>query len=272
MGRITLSLRGTVAARIDLADMSPDHFAHLDERDIAAEPLRIGRQTARVGDIFDVRGGRADEIVIEGALQRVDGIGSGMSGGRLIVDGDAGAFVGALMSGGVIEARGRVGAEAGIGMSGGTLRVRGDAGDRLGANLPGASHGMTGGEIVVSGSAGREVGARCRRGLIVVAGSVGPEAGRAMVAGTIVVSGDIGACPGRGNRRGSIVALAGVDVPATYRYACTYDPPYLRLLFRYLSREYGFVGATPPGAISRFRRYCGDAGQPGKGEFLVRDA
>ena len=269
MSRIILTMRERGATRIDLADVSPDALAHLDEREIAALPVRAGRQTLPLGELFAVQGGRADEVVIQGALQHVDGIGGGMSGGRLIVEGDAGAFVGALMSGGTIEARGRVGDDAGIGMSGGTLRIWGDAGDRLGGGLPGASRGMTGGEIVVSGSAGREAGARCRRGLIVVAGSVGPEAARAMVAGTLLVLATVGPWPGRANRRGSIVALGRIDVPATYRYACTYDAPYVRFLLRYVAHQYGIEGTRRSDPRARYRRYCGDATKPGKGEILV---
>ena len=71
-----------------------------------------------------------------------------------------------------------------------------------------------------------------------------------------------------GNKRGSLVALGPVDVPATYTYACTYEPVFIRLLMTHLSRRYGLV--IPPGALDGpYRRYCGDAsGGIGKGEIL----
>ena len=118
------------------------------------------------------------------------------------------------------------------------------------------------------GSAGDEVAARARRGLVVVGGDAGEHAARAMIAGTLVVVGRTGAHAGRGNKRGSLVAIGGIDVPPTYRYACTYQPPHLRLTFTYLHRRYGF---PVDGRIldGRFRRYCGDAGEIGKGEILV---
>jgi formylmethanofuran dehydrogenase subunit C len=127
---------------------------------------------------------------------------------------------------------------------------------------------MTGGEIVVNGSVGPEAGARARRALVAVAGDAGDHAGRAMIAGTLIVFGRVGRHAGRGSKRGSIVAVGGVEVPATYRYACTYHPPHVRLLVTYLRRRYGLSGADAA-LDHRFQRFCGDAGDPGKGEILV---
>jgi formylmethanofuran dehydrogenase subunit C len=154
-------------------------------------------------------------------------------------------------------------------MTGGVLTVSGSAGDRLCAATAGAAKGMTGGEAVVLGSAGRDAGARARRGLIVVGGDTGADAARDIIAGTVVVFGRTGPEPGRRSKRGSIVAVGGIDVPPTYRYACTYEPPYVRLVMTYLRRTYGLsVGDDVIGGS--YRRYCGDIGHPGKGEILER--
>jgi formylmethanofuran dehydrogenase subunit C len=126
---------------------------------------------------------------------------------------------------------------------------------------------MSGGEILVSGTVGHEAGARARRGLIAIGGRAGDDLARDIVAGTVVAFGRVGARPGLGNRRGSIIALGGIDVPSTYRLACTYEPPFVRLLMTYLSRH--FSAPISRAIISgRYRRYCGDAGLPGKGEIL----
>jgi formylmethanofuran dehydrogenase subunit C len=130
---------------------------------------------------------------------------------------------------------------------------------------------MSGGEILVLGSAGAEAGARMRRGLIVVAGDADRDAGRAMIAGSLVVLGSCGDGPGRGNKRGSIVVGGRVAVPPTYRFACTYQPPHVRLTLRYLVRRLG-LEVDNSFIDSVFRRYCGDAGDPGKGEILERVA
>jgi formylmethanofuran dehydrogenase subunit C len=141
-------------------------------------------------------------------------------------------------------------------------------GDRLGAATAGAAKGMHGGEIVVRGSAGAEAGARARRGLIVVGGDTGPNAARAMIAGTLLVLGRTGPGAGLQNKRGSIVAVGPVDVPPTYRYACTYQPPHLRLTFTYLRRRHD-VAVDARVLDGRWRRYTGDAGEPGRGEILA---
>lgn len=265
---VTLLLRASFDGRMDLSGVVPDRLAALAEGDVARLPVRVGREMARVGDFFEVRGGRARELRVEGALPRMDYLGAAMSGGHLLVAGDAGAHLAEGMAGGSIDVRGDAGDDAGVAMAGGALRIAGRAGDRLGGAPPGAAKGMSGGEIVVEGSAGREAGARCRRGLIVVAGSVGPDAARAMIAGTVVVLGSTGAGAGRGNRRGSIVAAGPIDVPDTYAYACTFEPPYVRLLFTYLRVRYGVKPAELI-AAGRYHRYCGDRGHPGKGEILV---
>ncbi len=266
-GLMTLLLRAPLDSRLEVDGFAPDRLVGLEEREIAGLPVWLGSREARLGDFFDVRGGRADRVRVVGDVARIDGLGAGTAAGELIVEGHAGRRVGAGMTGGRIQVLGHVGDDAAIGMAGGVLHVTGNAGDRLAAALPGASKGMTGGEVILGGSAGTEAAARVRRGLVVVAGDCGQEAGRAMIAGTLVVLGRTGAHPGRGNKRGSIVAAGGIPVPATYRYACTFQPPHVRLTLTYLARRYG-LDISDSMREGLYRRYCGDAGEPGKGEIL----
>lgn len=264
---VTLSLRSGIDGRIELDGFSPDRLADLSALEIAALPVWMGRRACVLGDVFDVRGERSARVRVEGDCSTVDDLGAGMTGGELTVAGDAGHRVGAGMSGGRVDVLGNVGDDAGIGMRGGALRVHGDAGHRLGAAAPGAAKGMTGGEVVVSGSVATEAAAHARRGLVVVMGDVGPDAARAMIAGSLVAFGRVGLNPGSGNKRGSIVALGGLAVPATYAYACTFEPPHIRLTMTYLRRRYG-LAIDDRAVHGRYRRYCGDAGAPGKGEIL----
>jgi formylmethanofuran dehydrogenase subunit C len=264
---ITLALRTALDSPLEVEGVTADSFAGLAEREIAALPVWLGARRAQLGDFFAIRGGRSARVRLEGSLGHVDGLGAGTKGGELIIDGDAGRGVAARMSGGWVEVRGSVGDDAGVAMGGGALRVVGHAGHRLGAASPGAAKGMTGGEIIVGGSARDETAALARRGLVVVGGNVGKHAARAMIAGTLVVFGSTGYAAGRRSKRGSIVAIGGIDVPATYRYACTFRPPHVRLVMTYLSRRYGFA-VDERVLDGRYRRYCGDAGDPGKGEIL----
>jgi formylmethanofuran dehydrogenase subunit C len=265
---VTLSLRVPLEGRIEVDGLSPDRFSELSEREIAGLPVWMGRRECLLGDVFAVQGERSARVRVEGDCSAVDSLGAGMTGGELTVVSAAGARVGAGMRGGRIEVHGPVADDAGVGMIGGVLHVHGEAGHRLGASQPGAAKGMMGGEIVVTGSAGADAAVRARRGLIVVGGAVGPGAGRGMIAGSLVVFGRVGASPGSGNKRGSIVAVGGVHVPATYRYACTYEPPHVRLTMVYLRRRYG-LAIDDRVVAGRYRRYCGDAGVPGKGEILA---
>lgn len=265
--RITLSLRAPLDVAVEVEQITADRFGDLAEREIAALPVWIGRRAVRLGDLFTVRGGRSPHVVVEGSLSQVHGLGAGMAGGHLVIDGDTGDGVAAGMTGGSVDVLGSVGDDAGRAMANGVLRIRGNAGARLAAAAPGASAGMRGGEVIVSGSTGHEAAARMRRGLVVIVGNAGEHAARAVIAGTLLVLGRTGPWAGRGSKRGSVVAVGGIEIPPTYRYACTFQPPHLRLTFTYLRRRYGIVvdAAVLDG---RYRRYSGDAGKPGKGEIL----
>jgi formylmethanofuran dehydrogenase subunit C len=265
---ITLTLRGPLNARVEIEGLTADRLAAASSREISELAVWTGSRRASLGDFFAVEGERALTVRLAGDLSRVDGIGAGMTAGALVVDGSVGRGVGAAMSGGSIVVNGDAGDDAGVAMAGGVLRVNGRAGDRLGAAQPGAARGMTGGEIIVTGSAGERAASRARRGLVVIGGDAGAHAAHAIIAGTLVVCGSIGDAAGRGSKRGTIVALGEIAVPPTYAYACTFEPPYVRVLMTHLRRRHELQLAD--GAVTgRYRRFCGDAGEPGKGEILV---
>src|SRR6266480_3343744 len=220
-----------------LADcVTADRFAALSEQEIAGLPVIHGGRRATLGDFFRVRGERSSVVRLDGDLRKMEGIGAGMAGGELVVDGSVG-------------------------------RVHGSAGENAGGALPGAARGMTGGEIVIRGDAGAQAGAAARRGLIVVTGDAGPQAARGMIAGTVVVFGRAGPGAGRFLKRGSIVALGAIERPATFGYACTYRPPYVALLLRYLRARYGLAIADRQ-VTGRYERHAGDLAELGRGEIL----
>jgi len=265
--RVTLTLRAPLDESIEADTIVPNVFASLGEAEIGALSVWAGRRKRVLADYFDVRGGRSATVRIVGDVRRAHGIATAMAAGDLVIDGDAGSRLAAEMSGGRVDVLGSTGDETGVAMSGGSLRIRRDAGDRVGAGLAGASRGMTGGEIVVGGSVGAHAGARMRRGLLFVGGDAGELAARAIIAGTVIVIGRVGPTPAFANKRGSLVVGGGVDVPVTYRHACDYEPPHVRLALTYLARRYELslgVGLV----AGRYRRHCGDASTVGKGEIL----
>ena len=245
---VVLALRGALEQTLEADCLAAARCADAGTKDIGALRVWYGGQPATVGDFFTVRGERSARVRIEGQLDRVEGVGSGMAGGELVIEGNAGRDVGAHMTGGTIE-------------------IHGNAGDNAGGARPGASRGMTGGEIIIHGSAGPEAGASMRRGLIVIGGDAGERAGRGMIAGSVVVFGTAARGAGRWTKRGTIVALGPIERPATFRYDCTYRPPHLRVTFIYLRTRYGLRIADRY-VTGRYHRYSGDMAELGKGEIL----
>ena len=243
---VTLTLTAPLEHAM-LADcIAADRFAGLDAKQIAGLPVLHGGQAGALGEFFKIRGGHSSVVRIEGDLAQVDAIGAGMAGGELTIDGS-------------------VGRDLGLAMSGGRIDVRGNAGDNAGGARPGAARGMTGGEIIVRGNVGDEAGARMRRGMIAVTGDGGRGTGEGMIAGTVVVFGKAGPGAGRFLKRGSIVALTPIDRPGTFRYACTYRPPHVGLLLRYVR---GRVPVADRYVTGKYERYSGDLAELGKGEIL----
>ena len=264
---LTLTLRERPAVPLETEGLSADHLATCRRGEIEALTVWHGNQRAQVGDFFAVSGDGEQEVRVEGALRRVKFLGAGMTGGRLVVAGDAGMHTGADMRGGELVVEGDVGDFAGVNMRGGRLVVRGSAGHQLGGARPGERAGMRGGEILVHGDAGDQLGAGLRRGLIAVAGRVGDAAGLRMLAGTIVAVGEVGAQPGADMRRGTIVAMSPVELLPTFSYACSYHPPFLRLYLRHL-RALG-LPLTDEQIEGRYARWSGDALDLRRGEILI---
>ena len=247
-GGLVARLRAPLDGRAELGEVLAARWHEVGSSELARRPVRLNGRPAELGELFDVSGQPAGRIRFEGDLRRVDRLGAGLEEGEVTVDGS-------------------VGDDAGSGMAGGALIIRGNAGDRAGGAAPEARRGMTGGELVIHGNAGAQAGARMRRGLLAIGGQASTQAGAAMIAGTVVVVGPAGPGAGLWSKRGSIVALGGIAVPPTYRYACTYQPAYLRLALGRLRDRYG-LRIKPRILSGFFRRYSGDLADLGKGEIL----
>lgn len=267
--QVVLTLRTRPAGPVDASTLALHDWAGLTGREIAQLRLRVdGVGMVALGDLFGTTGERATRIRLVGDLSLFEGLGAGLAGGEIVIEGNAGPRVGARMRAGQITVTGNAGWGAGLEMSGGLLDVGGDAGPRAGGAALGAKRGMTGGELIIRGAAGPEAGASMRRGLVAVGGDAGEGTGRATIAGTVVVFGAIGASPGQWSKRGTVVALGPVTPPATYRYACTYRPQYLGLLLRHLAHDRR-LPVTREHLMGSYRRYSGDLAELGAGEILA---
>ena len=247
---INARLRRPLQTRAELGAVLAGAWSGLAAAELARRPVLLdGGTSVPLGDLFEVSGAPAGRIRFEGDLTKADRLGAGLAEGEVIVDGS-------------------VGDETGLGMSGGAIDVHGDAGARTGGAAGDARRGMTGGELLVRGGAGPEPGMRMRRGLLVVMADVAGHAGPGMIAGTVIVFGDTGPAPGRWSKRGSIVALGSVQIPPTYRYACTYQPDHLRLTLLRLRKRYD-LAVDQRYVSGLYRRYSGDLADLGRGEILA---
>lgn len=248
-GGLVARLKAALPERADFGEVLTQPWATLSAREMAERQVYLEREgRVRLGDLFDITGEPEGRIRLVGDLQNADRLGAGLSEGEVTVEGS-------------------VGQEAGMALAGGSVDIEGDAGPRAGAAPLGYKRGMTGGELIVRGSAGPEAGAAMRRGLLVIAKSAGERTGLGMIAGTVVVFGTAGRETGLWSKRGSIVALGRITPPATYSYACTYQPIILRLMLTRLSARYG-LSVQRKHLSGLYRRYSGDMAELGKGEIL----
>jgi formylmethanofuran dehydrogenase subunit C len=246
---VQAGLQTTLRQRADCSELLAQGWSSLSLAELARRPIYL-EQEGRVafGDLFELKGQPGGRIRFTGRLGQFDRLGAGLSEGTVIVEGS-------------------VGDEAGLGMSGGVLDIQGDAGIRTGAAAPGSRRGMLGGELIVRGSAGAETGSYMRRGTLAVAGAAGDRTGLGIIAGNVVIVGAAGAATGLWSKRGSIIALDTITPPATYSYACTYQPVHLRLLLGRLRTAYN-LPIQRRHITGLFRRFSGDFAELGKGEIL----
>ena len=269
MSALTFTLKIPLQQRVDCSPLVADNLAGKSAADIAAIELQSGNRKLRADEVFAIAGGDAAEIVFKNSSAKLDYIGKSQTGGDILVEGDAGAYLGFQLKGGTVTVTGSVGAYAACELKSGEIHVGGDAGDFLGAALPGNKKGMQGGVVVVKGNVGDRAGDHMRRGAILVEGDAGAYLGSRMTAGTIGVLGAVGAYPGYAMKRGTLLLLqAPAEIPATFNDCGAHSLGFLPLLLK------GFQGYKTrfgelAGQVKRVRRYAGDLSGAGKGEILV---
>lgn len=269
MTELTFTLKISQQQRVDASPLTPDNLAGKPLAEIAAIELQSGNRKVRTDEIFNVSGEDASKIVFQHASAKLDYIGKWNSSGKIIVVGDAGAFLGLQLKGGIINVTGSVGAYAACEMKNGEINIAGNAGDFLGAALPGNKKGLQGGVVIVKGNVGDRVGDHQRRGVILIEGKAGAYLGSRMTAGTIGVLGDVGANPGYAMKRGTLLLLkAPAAISATFNDCGTHTLGFLPLLLKGF-QDYNTQFGGLADKVKRVRRYAGDMSGAGKGEILV---
>jgi formylmethanofuran dehydrogenase subunit C len=267
MTPLKLTLKTTPNVPLEVEVLTPDRLAGLTLDEVRAQPVQLGKRQLHLADFFDIEGENGEDLQIFGATRQLKSIGRRMTRGRITVHGHVGMHVGAAMRGGEIEVHGDAGDWLGAEMKGGVIRIHGNAGGQVGAAYRGSPAGMKKGTILIDGSAGIEVGMRMRRGTIVIKGPVRDFVGLEMKGGTIVLLSGAEQRVGAWMNRGTIVSLLPLPLLPTFTFACTYQPDFLRLIGRYLTRFGIDIPCTPQDGP--YDLYSGDTSIPGKGEILV---
>ena len=266
---LTIEITAKTSIPLELEGITPCRLRELDVSSIEKLEIYEGNQVAKLADFFQISGDAGDEEVrFVGDLSGVHWIGTKMSSGRLVIDGDVGRHLGSEMTGGEIEVKGNASDWVGAEMKGGRVHVKGRVGHLLGSAYRGSPAGMRGGTIIVNGDAGNEVGHSLRRGTLAVAGAVGDLAGFNMLAGTILIGGEGGIRHGAGMKRGTIAFLGKPpELLPTFTPGGRQQPTVMTLLSREMERL-----AFPKAAelLGEFTTYHGDQLEGGRGEILVR--
>lgn len=264
---LSLELHTAPEVPLEADTISPPLLAGLGEPEISRLVLHHGNEQVRLGDFFKVRGRLDGELRLTGDLARVKLIGARMTGGRIVIEGNAGMHLGVGMSGGHIEVHGNAADWVGPEMTGGRITVQGSAGHMIGAAYRGSPVGIQGGEIIVHGNVGNETGNAMRRGLIAIGGDSSDFTGVNLLAGSIVVLGRLGQRTGAGMKRGTIVSMHAAQLLPTFSYACAYHPLFLRFYLLHL-KKLG-LPVEPDHIDGRYARFSGDSIELNRGEILI---
>ena len=269
MTALTFSMKFRPQQRVDMSPLVCQLLEGMDPSDIALIELQNGKRKIRVDELFSISGSDTQNIVIQHSFNKLDFIGKQLTGGRIVIEGDAGAYVAMGMQAGEVSVLGSTGIYAACEMQGGQLVIEENAGDFLGGALPGNKQGMKGGTVLVKGNVAERAGDHMRRGNILIEGDAGDYCGSRMTAGTIAVMGQTGKNIGYAMRRGTLLLWNQPSIPATFKDCGSHTLSFLPILFASFKKlDSKFAHASA--AFSRVHRYGGDIAELGRGEILVK--
>ncbi|MGH1418119.1 MAG: formylmethanofuran dehydrogenase subunit C [Hyphomicrobiaceae bacterium] len=267
MTALTFKLKADLEQRVNLAMLTPSQLAGRTIADIERLEIATTRVGLRIGDIFTLTGQPGENIVVEGASNKMDHLACKMDGGTVHVEGSIGAYAARQMTAGTLSISGDAGDGLASCLAGGLVKVAGNVGNRLAAPRRGERFGMTGGAIVVTGTIGERAGDRMRRGTIVSHQSIGSFAASRMMGGTIWAESGFGAYPGILMRRGTLIAPSVSTMLPTFNDCGAHRFIVLRLLQTHLKTT---LGQAAPAEISLTqRKFSGDTATVGKGELFL---
>jgi len=161
MTALTFTLKANAALQIDCRLLTPNNLADLTIAEIENLNLLHTKNSAKIGDYFDVSGSDINHIIFKNSNQQLDFIGHKMTLGQITIEGDCGNFLGSQMRGGRIICHGNANDRVGDQMRRGLILIDGNANEYCGSR-------MIAGTIGVYGNVGRYVGFAMKRGTILL--------------------------------------------------------------------------------------------------------
>lgn len=161
MSALTFTLKQNLKQQIDCRLLIPNTLVGLSIAEIQNLNLLYTKNSAKIGDYFEVSGSDAHHIVFKNTYQQLDYIGHKMTRGQITVEGNCGDFLGSQMRGGNIICQGNAKDRVGDQMRRGLILIDGNAGEYCGSR-------MIAGTIGVYGNIGRYVGFAMKRGTILL--------------------------------------------------------------------------------------------------------
>jgi formylmethanofuran dehydrogenase subunit C len=195
----------------------PDAFAGKTAEVIAQLPVYQGKEDSTLGEFFTVAGHAgvtaADtQIIINGDCSKVKYIGSKMTAGEVVVNGNTDMYTGAWMKGGKLHVKGNVHSFCALGMEGGEFLIDGNAGNYLAASYRGDWRGMQGGLIRVKGNAGSDICSFMNGGTLIVEGNADVHIATHAEGGRIIIKGNVKRRIGGQMVKGEVILFGTVDV------------------------------------------------------------
>jgi len=123
--------------------------------------------------------------VILSNASHLHGLAAGLKHGEVIIEGDAGDYLGVLNAGATIRGTQNAGNYLADNMNSGTIIVKGDVGF-------GAAQYCYGGAVIIHGNAGDFTATMNKGAVIIIKGDVGDEVGTYMLKGDLIVVGNAG--------------------------------------------------------------------------------
>ena len=259
MNEIILTIKRELSLPVVADAICPDKLSAKSAEEIERIKIWEGNKEVAIADIFKVTEkttvNEEATIRVVGNATKIRKIGSKTASGSVIIEGNAGMYVGEDMTGGSILLTRDAGSWLGMRMKGGRIEVKGNAGDYVGAGYRGTDVGMYGGTIIIHGNAGDEVGCWMKNGYIRIYGNAGLFPGMHMSNGTILTEGD---CRGRAGAqmRGGKVIVSG-RVPSIL-------PSFA---FEEIQAKAKFVDEK---IVGPFYAFSGDMNENGKGKVSAR--